>query len=81
MNRKKIWLWAFIYFSVFIIITGFYNMIWAVVVMHYNRYYTISLFKKYNEISMFMAAVSTLGFYLKVRMAKKNNRRSHKGLY
>jgi hypothetical protein len=69
MNKKL--LTGLAYFGIFVILTGFYNFIWIMVIVHIDGSYIWGENSKYFALSLGMSSISTIGFYLKARLAHK----------
>lgn len=63
----------FVYLAIFFVLVFVYGYIWVLVsVYFYQGSYSIGDLNQDLTISVISSLVSTVGFYLKVRLAKKN---------
>ena len=72
MNKKL--LTGLAYFGIFIVLAGFYNFIWIMVIVHMDGSYIWGGNSKYFTLSLGMSFISTIGLYLKTRLVHKNKR-------
>ncbi len=63
---------AFAYLGIFVFLTCFYGYMWVLIKIYFYKIdYTINLLNKDFLLSILMSVISTIGFYLKIRISRK----------
>lgn len=71
--KKRIGKWAFL--GLFIALTSFYGYMWVIVRVFYETIdYSSDILKSDMILSIGMALISTLGFYLKIVLTTAQNK-------